>query len=501
MLTPTEKLRLKKDPMAKTRKINQSLTRVLDQSDSIVYLVSKDSELAYANEACATWVGLDLETLVGTELVYTSETLEDSKRDAVKGLAIAPHLIAATPDQQASFSWKIFASRGGQQDLRVAQAMPLVEEQSLLGYLVVTKSFDEAATMPTAHESIDSPTRQHEALMLVRQEMQKRFDAKRLVGTSAAATRVRRQILSATASQSDVLLVGPEGSGREHLARTLFLDATQDASPADDKAMIPIHGSITDPAQIQQTMKELLNRKSDRSTLLLIDVDKMDGASQQELLGYLRLPGLTTRIITTASRELIGCERFDAALAQRLCTLVIQLVPLSDRREDVPMIAQAILESKNDQTSRQFSGFSRQANEMICEYDWPGNFGQLADAIDEAAHNANGPIIEVDDFSTDFHHAIKAQRFAQVAETKIQLDTYLIDIESQLVQRAIAQAKGNKTKAAELLGISRGKLLRRLAMFEQAASEKGDPQLASDDGELLDPSVFKESDDDQTSDS
>ena len=477
--------------MSKTRKINNALIRVLDQSDSIVYFVSEDFEITYANEACAAWIGLDLETLVGTELIYTSETLDDAAANAAKGLAISPELIANP--KPTSACWKVFSSRGQQQDLRSARAMPLFEEHRFLGFLVIAENFDESPALPEVVASIDSPAQQHEALMLMRQQMRMRFDSKRLVGTSASADRMRRQVQSATDSLSDVLIVGPEGSGREHVARTIF------SSSSPDAALVPIHGSITDAAQVQQAMKGLFNRESQTVTLLLIDVDQMDSSSQQELLGYLKLPKLSARVIATSSVELIGSSAFDPALAQRLCTLVIKLVPLAQRRKDVPLLAQTILESKNEQATRQFAGFTRQANEMISEYDWPGNFGQLAAAIDEAAENASGPIIQVSDFSTDFQHAIKAQRFVTKEETKIQLDEYLLDIESQLVQRAVVQAKGNKTKAAELLGISRAKLLRRLAVFEQAASVKKETQLPSDDGgDLLDPSVFKETVDDTT---
>ena len=211
----------------------------------------------------------------------------------------------------------------------------------------------------------------------------------------------------------------------------------------------------------------------------------MDAGSQQELLGYLQLPGLAPRMIATSSTNLLDAQAtFDQTLASRLSTLTIELPPLAERREDLPLLAQAILESNNDRQAKQFSGFSRQAIELLCEYDWPGNFGQLASTIEGTAAQATGSVIEIADFSETFQHSIKAQRFAAKEETKIELDEYLLGIESQLIERAIAQAKGNKTKAAELLGISRAKLLRRLAFFQKAN--------ASDNGELVDASVFEE---------
>jgi transcriptional regulator with PAS, ATPase and Fis domain len=468
--------------MAKSRKINNALTRVFDQSSSIVYLISDDCILTYANEACASLVGIELESLVGTQLVFSTDPLEEPSENAAKGLAISPSLFTAP---QQSVDIRIFSDSGGNPATHRATANAIFDHRGVLsGYLVVGEA-DISSTEPNVRASLNEPTMLHEALAMVRQRNAARFSPSRLVGTSAASDRVRRQVQSAAESESDVLIVGPVGSGREHIARTVFArTAPVETEDVSDSRLIPLHCSITDPAQIQSTMKELLREES-RSTLMLIDVDQMGAGSQQEILGYLQLPGTCVRMIATSSRKLVGSDfGFDQNLASRLSTLTIELPGLAERREDLPLLAQAILEAKNDQSARQFSGFTRQALEMICEFDWPGNFGQLAAAIDEAAVNADGPIIKAADFAEDFQHSIKAQRFAAKQETTIQLDQYLHDIEEQLVFRAISEAKGNKTKAAELLGISRAKLLRRLAVFEKLD--------APDDGELLDPSVFKE---------
>ncbi len=472
--------------MAKTRKINSALTRILDQSSSIVYMISDELKLCYANEACAAWVGVDLESLVGTNLVYTTEPLEDDTENAAKGLAIMPNLIA-TPKAIDSFPVTIFSHVESRTKTRSASANAIYDHRGVLsGYLIVGSTDDGSLPEVNVRDAIDLPAKLHNALVLVRQQHQKRFDLKRLVGTSAGADRVRRQMQAATDSESDVLIIGPEGSGREHLARTVFSSQFSDSQATEAMPqLIPLHCSITDPAQVQSTMKELLKHRSHKPTLMLIDVDKMDAGSQQELLGYMQLPGLSARMIATSSAKLIDPESgFDQSLASRLSTLTIELTPLAQRCEDLPLLAQAILESNNDRQAKQFSGFSRQAIEMICEYDWPGNFGQLASTIEAAAANATGSIIEVADFSELFQHSIKAQRFAAKVETKIQLEEYLLSIESQLIERAVAQAKGNKTKAAELLGISRAKLLRRLAAFRQADGD--------DNGALVDAPVFEE---------
>ena len=107
--------------MAKTRKINNALIRIFDQSSSIVYLISDEFKLSYANEACAVWVGMELENLVGTNLVYTTEPLEDEAENAAKGLSIAPHLIASL-DAVDSLAIEVYSGANAKLTSRKATA-------------------------------------------------------------------------------------------------------------------------------------------------------------------------------------------------------------------------------------------------------------------------------------------------------------------------------------------------------------------------------------------
>lgn len=521
--------------MAKTRKINNALIRALDQSRSIVYLVSDQQTLIYANESCGRWLAADIESLIGTPFVYTSQQLPDPAQQAIKGLALPPDLFTSRESNSvSSFELEIFASSSNNLDNSSTTAenepapfQPETQSQSqslhavanaiydhrgiLSGFLVVANLPADQSADSNANSSreidtraaINEPAKLHRALAAVREWQQQRFSLKSFVGTSAAIDRVRRQATSAIESRSDVLIVGPPGSGREHLARTLIAESEPDDANASDSDanLIPLHCAITDPMQVQATMKELAGSikrfahsptPHTAATLLLIEVDQLDRASQQEVLGYLQLPGFSVGTIATAGCNILNLHSdFDSQLANRLSTLTIELPSLSQRREDLPLLAQALLESGNEKNAKQFSGFTRQAIELICEYDWPQNLDQLAAAIEAAAAVATGNIIDVSDFPDSLHHAIQAQRFPAKLETKIQLDDYLLEIEQQLIERAVAQASGNKTKAAELLGVSRAKLLRRLQQFAAPESESQSEAETHADG-LVDESVFRE---------
>jgi len=278
----------------------------------------------------------------------------------------------------------------------------------------------------------------------------------------------------------DLLIHGPRGTGKEHLARTIH--AARDH--AEGAELLPVHCSIADQQLIQQNIKDFVagqassqsvsdpkatGNSSTQNCLLLLDVDRLGEAAQTELLGFMQLPDFPVGTIATASQCLIQLAeqgRYSQKLAFHLATMSIQLAPLCDRQADVPLLAQALLERDNFRRDRQLSGFSKNAIELLSEFNWPENIDQLNLTIQSAAEQTTNSQIDVEDLPDQFTGALSAMRIGTAAETSIKLDSYLAGIEKQLVDRALKQAKGNKTKAAKLLGISRPKLLRRVQFFE-----------------------------------
>jgi len=172
--------------------------------------------------------------------------------------------------------------------------------------------------------------------------------------------------------------------------------------------------------------------------------------------------------------------RYSQQLAFHLATMSIQLAPLSARQTDVPLLAQALLERDNARRDRQLSGFSKNAIELLSEFNWPENIDQLNRTIQSAASQTSNSQIDETDLPDQFTGALSAMRIGTATETSIQLDSYLAGIEKQLVDRALKQAKGNKTKAAKLLGISRPKLLRRVQFFELESTSPDFSEIIDD---------------------
>jgi len=469
-----------------SKNTSRFVTRILDRTATPAYVIRSDHLIAYANQACATWVGIELEQLIGAKCVFASQSQSDELGDKLQGLCPPPSFFETSLDNQQLLVWAI--DQNQKTVWRSAAASRLqsedAEAESTLGILIVCGDVCEPPSVDPIDCVVD-PDRLHQALAQIRTQTDRIYSVESLVGISPYSDRIRRQVETAVCSNADLLIHGPRGTGKEHLARTIHAGRAHDQG-AD---LLPVHCSIADQQSIQQTIKDFVaSRESSQSfsepsatsatgratdsaenRLLLLDVDLLGEAAQSELLGFLQLPDFPVGTIATASQCLIQLAEqgsYSQQLAFRLATMSIKLVPLCDRQADVPLLAQALLERDNAGRDRQLSGFTKKAIELLSEFNWPENIDQLNRTIQSAATETNTSQIDVEDLPDQFTGALSAMRIGTATETSIQLDAYLAGIEKQLVERALKQAKGNKTKAAKLLGISRPKLLRRVQFFE-----------------------------------
>jgi DNA-binding NtrC family response regulator len=120
------------------------------------------------------------------------------------------------------------------------------------------------------------------------------------------------------------------------------------------------------------------------------------------------------------------------------------------------------LEDMNAAGDRQLSGFTHEALDQLAAYPWPGNMDELTEFVGYAFRRAAGPLVSAADLPDRVRFAADASSHAPRPQETIVLDEFLSEIETELIHRALQYAKGNRTKAAQLLGITRSRLLRRL---------------------------------------
>lgn len=466
--------------MAKSKTRVPPLSKVLDNTPALAYVLTAEFEIQYANKACTEWTGLEPDQVIGQRCVYASSELDNEVRNRLQGLCPPP-----TIQTQPSIEATIFCQASGQPRYRKAHFTrlddPAAETSGLI--LAIAEPFDQPLEKSSNQELQDL----HLQLALLHRELSAHYSLDQLVGSSAAAERMRRQARVAIECQSDLLIVGPAGTGKAHLANIIFHERTQ-----PDDQLVTLQGGLVDREMLQTKIKEWVYEQrepSGKNWLLILDVDQLDPAAQQELYGFTQIPDFRLRIMATASRSLIELaeqQSYHHGLAYYLTPLVIQTVALADRLEDLPILTQAFVEEVNSHETRQLKGCSESALELLAQCRWQGNIDQLKEAVLYACQKTHGPQIEKGDFAESIQQSARATRYESVQPIEIDLNAYLDSIEKELIARALQQGQQNKSKAAKLLGINRAKLLRRIAYFDL-----GMPQEQTD-GTTDEPPAFRE---------
>ena len=310
----------------------------------------------------------------------------------------------------------------------------------------------------------------HEHVARFRREAAARYRADRLIGQSPAMRLARRQVELAAGSRCSVLLVGPPGSGRQRLAAAIHYGSNPPgAASSTGGPLLPLDCSLLG-ADLLDAMATARTRSeaAGRGTLLLLRIDELAAGVQAELAAMLTRRPFPMRLMATAAQPLTELARrgmFRDDLATLLCTIVIELPPLAARREDLPLLAQLFLEEANAAGSRQIGGFSAAALDRLDAYAWPGNLDELAEAVAESHRRAAGREIGVEELPAKLYVAAQAAAHPRRVEETIVLDEYLARVERELIRRALARAKGNKARAARLLGMTRPRLYRRMVQL------------------------------------
>jgi DNA-binding NtrC family response regulator len=172
------------------------------------------------------------------------------------------------------------------------------------------------------------------------------------------------------------------------------------------------------------------------------------------------------RLICAANRSpeaAVREQRLRADFLALIGPLTIVAPPLRERGDDLPLLAQHFLEEQNREGPRQVSGFDEAVWPLFRRYAWPGNLDELRSVVREARERAGDSLIRVHDLPFRFRDALNAQLLPPApAPPALPLDALLARVESRLIELALARAKQNRSQAAQILGVPRAKLLRRI---------------------------------------
>jgi len=343
---------------------------------------------------------------------------------------------------------------------------------------------EQARIEAEAHERAERLEATVEAL----RELESR-ERGRIVGVSPAWKETLRQIGRVAGSDTTVLLTGESGTGKEVVAGLLHKN-----SPRADRMLIAVNCAAV-PEQLLES--ELFGHEKGAftgatatrigrveqaagGTLFLDEIVEMSPLLQAKLLRVLearefqRVGGNQTiqadvRVISATNRDLakaISSQQFREDLYYRLNVFQIHLAPLRERREDIGLLAESFLESLGPKMARPAAGISRDALEWLLAHHWPGNVRELRNAIERAILMCDGGLITREHLpALSTGNGAGAEDLNRWLDPAASLPPGGIDldaIERVLLEKALRQAKGNKSTAARLLGLTRAKLYSRL---------------------------------------
>nr|WP_319474273.1 sigma-54 dependent transcriptional regulator [uncultured Sphaerochaeta sp.] len=313
-------------------------------------------------------------------------------------------------------------------------------------------------------------------------------DKQIFVGESSSIKKIKEVITKIGDTTSTVLITGESGTGKEVVAREIHASSPVKGGPfvAINIGGVPENlleselfgyekGAFTGAATRKTGMFELASG----GTLFLDEIGDMPLALQVKILRVLqdrrisRLGGteaipINARIIAATNKDLEQQVRegvFREDLFYRLNVVRIVIPPLRERREDIPLLAAGILRRFNRQMGHKVTGFSADALQLLCEHDFFGNVRELENILERAVIFTSGEEIQCDDLdlrgSVSLHTQIKDEPSATPAEAKS-----LKDVEVDAIIRALHRWEGNRTRAAQELGISRRTLINKIAEYD-----------------------------------
>src|SRR6202451_2294156 len=313
-----------------------------------------------------------------------------------------------------------------------------------------------------------------------------------LVGTSPAMQDVMRQVEMAAPSTASVLITGETGSGKEMVARSIHMLSPRASRPfvAINCSAIPESlmeseifgqekGAFTGAAERRLGCFELAHG----GTLLLDEIGEMPAPTQAKLLRVLedhKIRRLGSKTETPVDVRVLAATNKDPEQAVsrgelrqdlyfRLNVFHIQLPPLRDHKEDLPLLVEHILRDINAKHGRHVRGVNPDVLDLFASYSWPGNVRELRNVLERALIVCDRDVIGRTHLPPDFGHA-PANVASGLSSLRFPIGTTVEAGERELILQTLA-VTNNKTRAAELLGISLKTLHNKLKEYGSADSE------------------------------
>lgn len=360
-------------------------------------------------------------------------------------------------------------------------------KQGAFDYL--TKPIKTDELLVTVEKALREASLRQEVAQL-RKQVNREYAFDQILGKSKPMREVFDLIRRVADSQTNLLITGESGTGKELVAKAIHFNSSRKGAPfiPVNCAAIPeqlleselfghVKGAFTDA----KSDKRGLFEEAQKGTLFLDEISELPMMLQAKLLravqereirrvGATRSIPVNVRIIAATNlllAEEVKAKRFREDLYYRLNVIEIRLPPLRERKEDIPLLCDMLFHKVATGRDKPMKGIAESALGLLIDYHWPGNVRELENVMERAVTLAQGEMVTVDALPTTIREG-RGER--QVIEEGVERLLSMDEVERAYIKRILEKTRGNKLQAAQILGIDRKTLYRKLGDMEQAGS-------------------------------
>ena len=323
----------------------------------------------------------------------------------------------------------------------------------------------------------------------LRQQLDTKFGLENIIGQSAAMQEILELVRQVAPTRATVLITGESGTGKELITR-----AIHQLSPRRRQPLIAVHCAGLPATLIESELfghekgaftgahERKIGRveQAQGGTLFLDEIGEIDATIQIKLLRFLgertfervgsnKSHSADVRIIAATNKrleDLVAAGHFREDLYYRLKGVRIEMPPLRERRRDIPLLAAAFMREFARENEKPVKEITADAMEKLQNYSWPGNVRELRSAIETAVVLCRGDKISVRDLPLEVRTGEGGIPLQSKAAPVASAGLSVKETEKQLIMRALRECGGNRTQAAEKLGMSRRTLHRKLHTYQ-----------------------------------
>ena len=321
--------------------------------------------------------------------------------------------------------------------------------------------------------------------IFLKEQLGSRFDFSNIIGRSRVMKELLETVAMVAPSEATVLILGESGTGKE-----LIANAIHQNSPRSSHSFIKVNcaalpetlleselfghekGAFTGAVGRRQGRFHLAHKGS----ILLDEIAEMSMATQSKILRVLQerefepigspeTVKVDTRIITATNKNLqeeVKASRFREDLYYRINVVNLTVPSLRERRDDIPLLVDFFLKRYAKKNHRKVKGFTPKAMDLLMRYDWPGNIRELENVVERGVIMMRGDFITPDEFPGALKNL--DPEYEQISAESLSGKS-IKEMEKAMIMRTLRETDGNRTRAAEILGISRRTLQLKLKEY------------------------------------